>query len=124
MRFIPIFFSPLQLRLLTALRSNFIESAWSETLNFYRSWIHFHSDRGVQYACDVLRQKLAELKFLQSMSAKGHCYDSASMESFFQSFKTELVYQTTFKTIAEAKTTFFEWTEAFYYRERILSSIG
>ena len=84
----------------------------------------FHSDRGVQYACDIFRQKLAELKFLQSMSAKGNSYDNAPMESFFHTFKTELVYQTTFKTIAEAKTTIFEWTEAFYNRERIHSSIG
>jgi transposase InsO family protein len=46
------------------------------------------------------------------------------MESFFHTFKTELVYQTTFATIAEAKTVIFEWTEEFYNRVRIHSSIG
>lgn len=81
----------------------------------------FHSDRGVQYACDIFRQKLAVLKFLQSMSAKGNCYDNAPMESFLHTFKTELVYQTTFKTIAEAKTTIYEWTEAFFNRDGIHS---
>jgi putative transposase len=29
----------------------------------------FHSDRGVQYACDTFRKVVADLKFIQSMSA-------------------------------------------------------
>lgn len=84
----------------------------------------FHSDRGVQYACEVFRKKLADLKFIQSMSGKGNCYDNAPMESFFHTFKTELVYQTTFMTKAEARRAIFEWIEEFYNRERIHSSIG
>jgi transposase InsO family protein len=30
----------------------------------------------VQYACDAFRKTLADLKFIQSMSAKGNCYDN------------------------------------------------
>jgi len=84
----------------------------------------FHSDRGVQYACEAFRKKLADLKFMQSMSGKGNCYDNAPMESFFHTFKTELVYQTKFATKAEARRAIFEWIEEFYNRERIHSSIG
>ena len=84
----------------------------------------FHSDRGVQYACDAFRKALADLKFIQSMSAKGNCYDNAPMESFFHTFKTELVYQTRFSTRAQARSEIFQWIEDFYNRERIHSSIG
>ncbi len=84
----------------------------------------FHSDRGVQYACEAFRKKLADLKFVQSMSGKGNCYDNAPMESFFHTFKTELVYQTRFQTKSDARQAIFEWIEEFYNRERIHSSIG
>ena len=43
----------------------------------------FHSDRGVQYACDDFRELLKIFKVIQSMSGKGNCYDNAVAESFF-----------------------------------------
>ena len=39
----------------------------------------FHSDRGVQYTSGVFRQRLAQLGMQQSMSRKGHCWDSDSI---------------------------------------------
>ena len=84
----------------------------------------FHSDRGVQYACEAIRKKLVELGFRQSMSAKGNCYDNAPMESFFHTLKVEMVYRTTFMTKDAARQAIFEWIEVFYNRERIHSSIG
>jgi transposase InsO family protein len=35
---------------------------------------------------------------LASMSAKGHCFDNAFMESFFKSLKAEEVYLTEYET--------------------------
>lgn len=51
----------------------------------------FHSDRGTQYACKQTVNILKSLNTKQSMSRKGNCWDNAVAESFFKSFKTELI---------------------------------
>jgi transposase InsO family protein len=52
----------------------------------------FHSDRGVQYACDEFRNELkAKPLISQSMSRKGNCWDNAVAESFFKTLKMESV---------------------------------
>ena len=43
----------------------------------------FHSDQGVQYCSEIVRNKLKLLGATQSMSRRGNCYDNAFMESFF-----------------------------------------
>jgi putative transposase len=58
------------------------------------------------------------------MSGRGNCYDNAPMKSFFQTFKTELIYQTNFLKRQDAKRAIFEWIEEFYNRQRIHSSVG
>ena len=40
-----------------------------------------HSDRGVQYACEDYRDRLAKLEIEVSMSRKGNCYDSENQAS-------------------------------------------
>lgn len=49
-----------------------------------------HSDRGGQYASRRYRDMLRRAGMPQSMSAAGHCYDNAFMESCFGTVKTEL----------------------------------
>lgn len=49
----------------------------------------FHSDRGGQYGSAAVRAPLRVIKATQSMSAQGRCYDNATAEAFFSSFKTE-----------------------------------
>lgn len=46
------------------------------------------------------------------------------MESFFATFKTELVYQQRFTTREEARSAIFEYIEVFYNRQRRHASIG
>lgn len=82
-----------------------------------------HTDRGSQYAAEDYRTKLALAGIVASMSRKGNCYDNAMAESFFHTLKTELVYQTEFKTREEAKRAIFEFIEVWYNRQRIHSSI-
>jgi transposase InsO family protein len=62
----------------------------------------FHSDRGSQYASDDFRATLSKFGIIQSMSAKGDCWDNAVAESFFKTIKTELIYHTKFNTKQEA----------------------
>ena len=58
----------------------------------------FHSDRGVQYACDAFKQLLNNENIKQSMSRKGNCWDNAVAESFFKSIKTESIYRSSLKS--------------------------
>jgi putative transposase len=84
----------------------------------------FHSDRGVQYASDGVKNLIDDYKFVQSMSGKGNCYDNAMMESFFHSLKTEHVYFEKYRTREHAKSSLFEYIELFYNRERRHSGLG
>jgi len=44
----------------------------------------FHSDRGVQYACEEFVSELSRHEnIVRSMSRKGNCWDNAVAESFF-----------------------------------------
>jgi len=84
----------------------------------------FHSDRGVQYACTEFRDQLKGLPVVQSMSRKGNCWDNAVAESFFKTFKCELVNHVDFQTRAEARLATFEYIEIWYNRRRLHSSLN
>lgn len=58
------------------------------------------------------------------MSAKGNCYDNASMESFFSTLKKDLIYGNKFKTRKEAIMVIVEYIETFYNCKRLHSSLG
>jgi putative transposase len=58
------------------------------------------------------------------MSRKGNCYDNAPIESYHKTLKTELVYHTRYKTVAEAKLDLFKYIEIYYNNQRSHSSIG
>jgi len=83
-----------------------------------------HSDRGVQYASDAYRQRLAQAGVIPSMSRRGNCYDNAMMESFWSTMKRELTHRQHFATRAAARAAIFEWIEVFYNRERLHSALG
>ena len=82
-----------------------------------------HSDRGSQYACGDYQEALTAHGMLCSMSRKGDCWDNAPMESFFHTFKTELIHHRDYQTRWEAKTDIFEYIEVFYNRGRRHSAL-
>jgi transposase InsO family protein len=84
----------------------------------------FHSDRGVQYACEAFRELLAEKQMIQSMSKTGDCYDNAVTESFFATLKKELVYRRKYHTRWQARQSIFQYIETFYNRVRKHSTLG
>jgi putative transposase len=87
--------------------------------------IIFHSDRGSQYASQVMRKMLAAFGMRQSMSGKGNCFDNAAMESFWKTLKTERVYlQKTYETRDIARTDIVAYVEMFYNSQRLHSSLG
>ena len=83
-----------------------------------------HSDRGSQYASHEYRQLLAANGMRSSMSRRGNCWDNAVAESFFATLKLELVYQTQWRTRADAHSAVFEYIELFYNRRRRHSALG
>jgi transposase InsO family protein len=83
-----------------------------------------HSDRGSQYASDLLRAELELRSCPQSMSRKGNCWDNAVAESFFSTIKTELIYHEKFKTKKEAEAKIFDYIEIFYNRQRLHSTLN
>jgi len=98
--------------------------AWRKAVN-NRPVTHkliFHSDRGVQYACNEFKNLLAGYKLVErSMSRKGDCWDNAVAESFFKTLKVECIYQNKYKTREQAALSIFEYIETWYNTGRIHS---
>lgn len=85
----------------------------------------FHSDQGVQYACNEFRYLLEKNPLIiRSMSRKGNCWDNAVAESFFKTLKAECVYQHKFIDKEQAAIIVFEYIETWYNRKRLHSTLG
>ena len=84
----------------------------------------FHSDRGVQYACNEFKTLLTGYKLVErSMSRKGDCWDNAVAESFFKNLKVEWVYQNKYRTRRQAALSIFEYIETWYNTVRIHTTL-
>jgi transposase InsO family protein len=83
-----------------------------------------HSDRGVQYACGQYQSLLVQHGMRCSMSRRGDCYDNAVIESFFKTFKSELVNHQQYQTRKQAIASIHAWIELFYNRQRRHSALG
>lgn len=84
----------------------------------------FHSDRGVQYACEEFATLISEMKMVQSMSRKGNCWDNAVAESFFKSLKCELIYGNKLISACQMELEIFEYIECWYNKCRRHSALG
>lgn len=87
-----------------------------------RGLIH-HTDRGSQYASHQYRRMLRDVGADSSMSRKGDCWDNAVAESFFATLRKELTNRVDFATRDAARSSVFEYIEAFYNRVRRHSTI-
>src|SRR5258708_30929 len=83
-----------------------------------------HSDRGCQDTSEAYQSFLKQHGIQVSMSRNGNCWDNAVMERFFSTLKRECTSREHFKTHEEARTTIFEYIEAFYNRVRKHSALG
>lgn len=83
----------------------------------------FHSDRGAQYTCKEMRQRLKEAGIRASNSRSGNCWDNAVQESFFGRMKGEIGEQV-FETRESARAAIFEYIEVYYNRCRSHSALG
>jgi transposase InsO family protein len=83
-----------------------------------------HSDRGCQYASKEFIKLSSQYDCVRSMSAKGNCYDNATMESFFGVLKREELDRHPFRDIQHLRTHVFEYIETYYNRNRIHTTLG
>lgn len=90
----------------------------------YPPGVVVHSDRGCQYASEEFRTLCTEFECVRSMSAKGNCYDNATMESFFGVLKREDLNDFSFDSVESVRAQVFEYIETYYNRCRIHSSLG
>jgi putative transposase len=109
-------------RMTAALVCNALDAA--VRLRHPKPGLIFHSDRGSQYASHAFRRRLWRHQMRQSMSRKGDCWDNAVAESFFATFKKELVRDAVFDTRSQVRGEVFEYIEVFYNRQRAHSLLG
>jgi len=95
----------------------------SRSRSFKKGMI-FHSDRGVQYASTNTVNVLKSFGIERSMSRKVNCRDNAVAESFFKSFKSELIYGSKLKSKEETSLYIFEYIESWYNKKRRHSALG
>ncbi len=101
----------------------------------YKTWIKarkirkitqdhiFHSDRGIQYASNLMTSLFYEnKKITQSMSRKGNCWDNAVAESFFKTLKYECTNRYNFKSIFQAESIIGKYVNWYNY-QRLHSSL-
>ena len=88
------------------------------------SGLMFHSDRGVQYACEDFRAILADYGITQSMSRKGNCWDNAVAESFFKTIKTEELNRFKLIEANQLNSLIFKYIEGWYNTQRIHSALN
>ena len=84
----------------------------------------FHSDRGCQYTSHDFAALAAELGVTLSLGRKGECWDNAVSESWFATFKNELINTRPWPTLAGLRPAVFEYIEGWYNTRRIHSSLG
>lgn len=83
----------------------------------------FHTDRGIEYAANAFRNRLAELEIVQSMNRPGKVTDNAFIESFFHSMKSEAIHGCSFAEDREMLAVLRSYIP-FYNRSRIHSSLN
>ena len=84
----------------------------------------FHSDRGCQYTSHDYAALAAELGVTLSLGRKGECWDNAVSESWFATFKNELIYTRPWPTLAALRPAVFDYIEGWYNTRRLHSSLS
>ena len=85
----------------------------------------FHSDRGVQYACNEFTSILKKnASIIQSMSRKKNLWDNAIAESFFSTIKLELINENVYKTKEQAEASIYDYIENYYNKIRRHSALN
>jgi putative transposase len=88
------------------------------------SRIRFSSDRGAQYTSSDFAAYCKKNKIRRSLGRTGICYDNAVSESFFATYKKELIHTRSWPTTADLKSHTKDWIENYYNTIRRHSTLG
>ena len=83
----------------------------------------FHSDRGTQYTSKEFDEYCRTSNIRRSLGRTGICYDNAVSESFFATYKKELIHTRPWPDIARLKTDSEDWFENYYNTVRRHSTL-
>lgn len=84
----------------------------------------FHSDRGTQYTSAIFAEYCANNGIRRSLGRTGICFDNAVSESFFATYKKELIHTRPWPTITHLNKETFDWIENYYNTQRRHSTLG
>lgn len=84
----------------------------------------FHSDRGTQYTSAEFAEYCTNHGIQRSLGRTGICYDNAVSESFFATYKKELIHTRPWPTMKHLKKETFDWIETYYNTQRRHSTLG
>lgn len=84
----------------------------------------FHSDRGTQYTSDQFDRYCAEQHITRSLGKTGICYDNAVAESFFATYKKELIHTRPWPDLHRLRAETIDWIENYYNTTRRHSTLG
>ena len=84
----------------------------------------FHSDRGTQYTSTEFDRYCRKKKVRRSLGRTGTCFDNAVAESFFATYKKELIHTRPWPTLTALKKATFDWVETYYNTTRRHSTLG
>jgi putative transposase len=84
----------------------------------------FHSDRGTQYTSTIFAEYCVKNAIRRSLGRTGICYDNAVSESFFATYKKELIHTRPWPSIKHLVKETFDWIETYYNTQRRHSTLG
>jgi len=84
----------------------------------------FHSDRGCQYTSSVFDEYCTKNNIRRSLGRTGICYDNAVSESFFATYKKELIHTRPWPTLASLEKETSDWIANYYNPVRRHSTLG
>lgn len=84
----------------------------------------FHSDRGTQYTSHEMAKYCRRNNLKRSMGRTGVCYDNAVAESFFATYKKELIHTKPWPSLKRLRRETFLWVEGYYNTRRRHSVLG
>lgn len=84
----------------------------------------FHSDRGTQYTSGEFAKYCKRNKITRSLGKTGICFDNAVSESFFATYKKELIHTRPWPDLKRLRSATIEWIENYFNTTRRHSTLG
>ena len=108
------------------MRTDLVTDALTQALATRRPGpgVIFHSDRGTQYTSGEYATFCHRHGIRRSMGRKATCFDNSVAESFFATYKKELIHTRPWNGLTDLRQATFVWIEGDYNRRWRHSTLG